>query len=154
MPKINKCNLCGAEFPEDKQCKDLYYELAFYTLSKRDKEFIHQYAVDAYGAQHITKNSKEITVGATLIGLFLLAEHNYSGREIQQAHIKLGNKMRDLKIVNLPKEMAKYNVLNVLNIKEGKERDAMIKQWALSVWDIWKAEHSIIRNFVNHQNIL
>src|SRR6185295_15005157 len=103
---MTTCNLCNAKIPEGKECKDLFYELTFYTLNQDPEYFIHQLIVDAYGAQHITKDTKPVAVGATLLGLYLFAEHNYTGKGIQKAHIDLGSKMRELPTITIPEKKA------------------------------------------------
>src|SRR5258708_288507 len=96
------CELCGALLPANaeayeaptesginKICQDLYYSLAFYTLNLKDKAFLNQYIVDAYAAQHATKETKPIKITFALVGLYLMAEKGYTGRQVQQAHMQL-----------------------------------------------------------------
>src|SRR5437660_405187 len=110
---MRQCELCGAKLLEGKECLDLYHELAFYTLKQDHSYFIHQLIVDAYGAQHITKDSKPVTVFAALVGLYLFAEKGFSGKEVQDMHVKLGNKMKEFKLSSMPTNKASINVGDV-----------------------------------------
>src|SRR5262245_48907030 len=71
-----------------------YHELAYYTLSHRDPAFIHQYVVDAFAAQTANADTKPIKLAFALVGLFLHIERNYTGREVQRAHMKLARHKR------------------------------------------------------------
>jgi hypothetical protein len=136
------CDKCGAKLADGKACVDLFHELAFYTLSHPDQTyFIHQLIVDAYGAQHLDKNSKKISVGATLLGLYWKNELGFTGKEVQLEHMRLGKKMGELKIASFPKEKAKINVAEVL---EAADKDEAIRMWNAAVWDMWKKEHQSI----------
>src|SRR6186997_35548 len=79
-----------------------YDELASYTLAHGDSAFIHQHVVDAFAAQHATEDSKPIGVAFALIGLYLHVERGRSGREVQQAHMRLGRQRREWPVFDLP----------------------------------------------------
>ncbi len=146
------CSICGATLPAGKNCKDLYHKLLLYTLSHPDQEyFIHQHMVDAYAAQHITEDTKSIGFAAPLIGLYLFAEKGYTGKEIQKAHMQLGNNMKEWLKLEVPREKAEITVMDVLAVNPGKDRDELIKQWVKAVWKIWKPEHGKIRQWTDSQ---
>ncbi len=132
------CPLCKAQIPENSTCQDLYSQLAFYTLNYAGPEFfIHQYIVDAYAAQHSQETDKPIKVAFALIGLYLFTEKNYTGKEVQLAHMQLAKVKREYPKFVLPEKRGEITVANVLNIKAGKDRDEMIKAWATSVWQVF-----------------
>jgi len=82
-----RCTGCGAEMRDDVEgCLGLYHELSVHTLSDRDPTFPHQLAVDAYAAQHAGTAPKAITTAFTLIGLYLVNERGFTGRQAQRAH--------------------------------------------------------------------
>ena len=91
-PNAMRCPSCGAAIPAPRTCLEMRDELFHYTLTHGGKEFIHQHAVDAYAAQHI--RPKPISLAGALIGLFLFVERGFTGREVQQAHMALGNRMK------------------------------------------------------------
>ncbi len=135
------CPACGAKIPASRTCQDICHELSLYTLSHGQKEFIHQHVVDAYAAQHVRQDTKPITLAAALIGLYLFAERQYSGRQVQQVHMALGNRMKQWPLFAAPQEHAAFTVVDVLSAPAGTERDQMICKWARSVWDMWKERH-------------
>src|SRR5215471_17237654 len=99
-PQFRNCPGCGVRLPlsaasadtryhASAECWLLYGELAAYTVAKgyRDGAFIHQLAVDAYGAQHAGGATRPIGVAFALIGLYLACEKGYSGRQVQRLHL-------------------------------------------------------------------
>ncbi len=76
------CPGCGLNLPKKNislsesynasgECNELFNQLCGYTLSQNNTNFIHQYIVDAYGAQHAGGLTKSIRVAFSLIGLCL-----------------------------------------------------------------------------------
>src|SRR5581483_6785511 len=135
------CEYCGAPIQEGITCKDLYYELSLYTLAHPDQHyFIHQLVVDAYAAQHVTKDSKPVAVAGALVGLYLVVEHGYTGKQVQQVHMKLGNHMKEWMIGRFPTAQSSMTVASVLAAAPGQVRDDAIGQWVQEVWKLWKFE--------------
>ena len=148
MESNTQCLICGAQLPEGKTCGDAYNELLEYTLSHPDQRyFIHQHIVDAYGAQHITENTKPVAAAASLMGLYLFVERNYSGKEVQKAHMQAGNKMKEWPKLQIPTEKARITVADVLAVFPGESRDRKIKEWVRAVWDLWRKEQKRIAQF-------
>jgi hypothetical protein len=114
-----------------------YDELAAYTLTHGDPAFIHQHVVDAFAAQHATEDSKPIGVAFALIGLYLHLERGSSGREVQQAHMRLGRRRRLWPIFELPATRGEITVHDVVAETPGPERDRAIEDWCASVWQAW-----------------
>jgi len=70
--------------------EDAYNELCAYTLAHRGSpEFIHQYVVDAFAAQHADERTKPIGLTFALLGLYLAVERHFTGRQVQRAHMQL-----------------------------------------------------------------
>ncbi len=128
-------------------CKQLYNKISAYTVSLQDKDFLHQLVVDTYAAQHVGAKMKSIMITFALIGLYLTFEHNYTGKQVQKAHMLLANQSKEWLSFILPKEKAPITVLSVIqspdNMKQG-----MIKKWGRAVWDIWQPEHETIAALV------
>jgi hypothetical protein len=131
-----------------KSDQELYNELAYYTLSLGDSAFIHQHIVDAFGAQHADKAAKPIAITFALAGLYLYLEKNYTGREVQIAHVKMAKKKRNWPAFDLPEQRGDVTVADVLNSLPGQEREAMIRKWCESVWDVYKKSHKQVAYLV------
>jgi len=145
----NFCKICGAKYIGVKNCIDMYNELLIYTLSHHDQKFfIHQYVVDAYAAQHASENKKTIKTAFALIGLCLSINYNYTGKEVQNAHIELAKNKKKWPTFAQPKEMAKITVADVIAVAPGNDRDEMIKKWASAVWDMWEDRHAEVLKLV------
>ena len=125
-----------AALPSD---QELYNELAFYTLELRDPEFLHQHVVDAFAVQHAGPESKPIAIVFGLIGLYLHLEKNFTGRQVQLAHMRLARQRKHWTAPPLPAQArASIHVADVVAAPPGSERDAMIHRWCLAVWQDWQ----------------
>ena len=115
--------------------REEYHELSYYTLAHPDPSFIHQHIVDAYTAQCADADSKPIAVAFALIGLQLYVEENRSGKEVQRVHMRLAQRRREWPRFDLPQQRGAVTVSQVLAEPAGDRRDAMIRQWCVSVWE-------------------
>jgi hypothetical protein len=128
-------------------CRDLYDELSAYTLTLHDQDFTHQLVVDAYRAQHAGGGAKPIGVVFALAGLCLVNEHDYSGKDVQRAHMRMARARRPWPEFALPTEEASMTVLDVLQTGVDARRDA-IKKWSAAVWEVWNSEHERVRTLI------
>jgi hypothetical protein len=77
-----------------------------------------------------------------LAGLYLLIEKKYSGRQVQLAHIEMSKKSKIFDTIILPVNRGKITIKEVIETPEGIERDEMIHQWCISVWDAYTSEQN------------
>lgn len=129
----------------------LFYELSCYTQSHPDPLFIHQYIVDAYAAQTADENTKPITITFALIGLYLHVERNFTGKEVQNAHVKLGRYGKKWPSFDLPEFRGEIRVGDVIFVPEGSKRDRCIVEWCRSVWDAYRDSHVKVVNLVRRE---
>ena len=128
-----------APFPDEESA---YHAVMAYTLSLGDAAFIHQHVVDAWGAQQAQPGGSPIRVFFSVVGLYLLAEHGFSGRAVQLAHMRLANApggagRREWPLAPLPAARGALGAMEVLAAPAGDARDALIRRWALSVWEAY-----------------
>jgi hypothetical protein len=128
-------------------CRDLYHTLSYYTISLGDFNFIHQLAVDAYGAQHYGPQVKPIGITFALVGLYLVNEGGYTGRQVQRIHMALAKKSKVWPTFTAPKQRAALTVQDVVEVPD-EQKQALIKKWHTSVWDIWKSERETIAHLL------
>jgi hypothetical protein len=122
-----------------------YHELSFYTLAHPDNlYFIHQHIVDAQTAQTADAHTKPIAIVYALVGLYLMIEKNYTGRQVQLAHMQLSKNKKDLPPIPLPEKRGEITVQEVLKATAGSERDTAIKNWCISVWQAYVDTREII----------
>ena len=161
MNKTVMCPGCGLILPSTEEqfderyhassaCRELYDQLSAYTLSLPDASFPHQFAVDTYAAQHAGTNLKPITLTFALVGLYLACEHNYTGRQVQRAHMLLAKTPKQWPPFRLPDAKATLSVRDVLNAPE-QQRIDMLQQWEQSVWRTWEAEQAKVANLVQER---
>lgn len=155
------CPGCGLSLPSTNEqladryhasvaCWQLYGELTAYTLTLQDPEFIHQLAIDTYTAQHASANIKPIGLTFALVGLYLACEHNYTGKQVQKAHMLLAATPKRWPQWQLPTKKAALTVQDVLNAPES-ERQQMIKQWQQAIWQIWASEQGKVAELVHER---
>lgn len=119
--------------------QELFHELSFYTLELRDPEFIHQHIVDAFAVQLAGPDSKPIAIVFGLIGLYLHLEKNFTGRQVQLAHMRLAQRRKQWKAPALPeRRRAAIGVADVVATPPGAERNTMIHRWCAAVWQDWR----------------
>jgi len=133
-----------------------YNELTAWTLSLRDREFIHQHVVDVWALQHADENSNAIAIPFTLLGLYLHLEEGYTGREVQRVHMKLaqphgrGPGRKDWPRFPFPKARPAMTVRDVMAVRESERRQA-IDAWCQSIWDVWRDSHDAVRTWVRSE---
>jgi Family of unknown function (DUF5946) len=125
--------------------QDMYNELSYYTLSHPDPAFLHQHIVDAYAAQHADGGTKPIVIVFGLIGLYLHLERNFTGRQVQQAHMRLAKRRKKWPQLIPPRDLGAITVSAVLAASPGRARDEMIRKWCESAWEAWRDTRDQIR---------
>jgi hypothetical protein len=155
------CPGCGLQLPRlrdevanpkvnaSAECQRLCHDFSLYTLSHGDPFFIHQVAVDAYAAQHAGRFSKNIGIAFALVGLCLLLEHAYTGRQVQQAHMRLAKRSKQWPPFDPPAHRGILTVADGLRASPGSERDKALIQWATSVWTAWEQAHPAVRTLID-----
>jgi hypothetical protein len=131
----------GLPMPAD---QEIYDELSFYTLGLRDDAFLHQNIVDAYAAQHVDEHTKPIRTIFALIGLYLTLEKGFTGRQVQQMHMRLARQRKQWPLLTPPEMTAKITVADVLSAAPGERRDKAIRDWCAAVWAIWQPQRDTI----------
>jgi uncharacterized protein DUF5946 len=129
--------------------QEKFYELSYYTLAHPDPCFIHQHVVDAFAAQRANENTKPIGITFALIGLYLYLEKNYTGKQVQRAHMALASRKREWPKFDLPEPRGEITVGDVLSEPEGDKRDEMIRRWCASVWQAYGDSHAKVIDLVS-----
>ena len=109
-----------------------YDEVYVYTMGRPG--FILQHVVDAYVVQTAGRDSKPMGVLFGLVGLYLHVEKQFSGRQVQEVHMKLARRKREWPGINFPDNRGTMTVVDVLAASPGPERDMEIDNWCRSVW--------------------
>jgi hypothetical protein len=108
-----------------------YDELYLYTMNRPG--FILQHVVDTFSVQAADRNGKPISIVFGLVGLYLRVEKQFSGHQVQEAHMKLGRKKREWPSIDFPEDRGSMTVVDVLAVPAGPERDIAIDNWCRSV---------------------
>ncbi len=118
--------------------QELFDELSFYTLAHGDPAFIHENSADAFRAQHVDESTKPMAVVFAVMGLYLYLEKNFTGRQVQLAHMRMARGRKPWPRLPRPTRQASLTVADVVAAEPGPARDAMIRQWCAAVWEIWR----------------
>ncbi|MFN7492994.1 MAG: DUF5946 family protein [Cyclobacteriaceae bacterium] len=121
--------------------QDQFNELSYYTLAHDRTYFIHQHAVDAFAAQTADENTKPIKITFALIGLYLFLERGFTGKQVQQAHVKMSQNKKLWPSLPLPIQRGEITVVHVLKASSGEPRDRLIREWCESVWKEYHSWH-------------
>ena len=131
---------------------DAYDELYVYTMGRAG--FILQHVVDAFGAQTASKDTKPIGVTFALAGLFLRVERQYSGRQVQQVHVKLAKNRTQWPGIPLPEDRGSMTAVDVLAVAAGPDRDLAIDAWCRSVWAAFQGSHRLIADLLREHQVI
>lgn len=158
-PAYSTCPGCGVRLPvsgayaderynASAECWQLYGELTAYTVTRGYGDFIHQLAVDAYGAQHAREDSRPIGLAFALFGLYFAFEKGYSGRQVQHMHMLLARRSKSWPRFPPPGRVGGLTVWDVMQAAPGERRDTMLRHWGQSVWEAWGREHAHVQALV------
>jgi hypothetical protein len=128
--------------------EELYSELAYYTLSHPDPTFIHQHVVDAYAAQYASEKTKSIQLVFALVGLYLYVDKGFTGRQVQKAHMQLAKRRKKWEQPPFPRCRGTIAIGDVMTAPAGRQRDLLIREWCISVWNAWSEERDQIVTLV------
>lgn len=129
--------------------QEAYHALSVYTLAHTSPEFIHQYVVDAYAAQHADTSTKLIALDFAIAGLYLHNVCGYTGKEVQRAHTVLAQHKEWLPHFAPTKESGDMTIHDVLAAAPGDVRDAAIQVWSASVWRSYAHLHDAVKQWVD-----
>lgn len=119
-----------------------YDEVYVYAMGRPG--FTLQHVVDATVVQTATVDTKPIAIVFGLEGLYLQFEKQFSGKQVQQAHLNLARTTREWPNLHLPDNRGSITAAAVLSATAGPELDRAIEEWCQSVW----AACSVVRETI------
>jgi hypothetical protein len=129
-----------------------YDEVYVYTMSRPG--FILQHVVDAFVVQTATADTKPIAIVFGLVGLYLYVEKQFSGTQVQKAHMELARTKREWPALYLPDDRGSITVADVLAANPGPARDRAIGDWCKSVWAACMASHETIVDLLREHHLI
>ena len=143
----------AAQNQEDSE-QEAYDELTAYTLMRGDATFIHQHVVDAFAVQYSDEQTKPIKLILGLVGLYLKIEKQFSGRQVQRAHMKMARRKHVWAAFEIPAERGLMRPSDVIAAPPGQERDKAIDAWCASVWAPWQSNRRTIANLLEQHEVI
>jgi Family of unknown function (DUF5946) len=135
----------------EKSEQEAFYKLCYYTTVHPDPNFIHQHVVDAFAAQTADKTTKPITLTFALVGLYLHLQKNFTGKQVQKAHMQLARYKKSWPNFKLPEKRGNITVYDVIEANEGPIRDELIIRWCDDVWKAYAEDHTRVINLVKRE---
>jgi hypothetical protein len=112
---------------------------------------LRRMTVDAYAVQHPgTTDRRAIqSVAVHLISLYFMLERGLTPTEAtDKMRHALTDKSRFVWL-QPPSSMREITVVDVVTITDPAEHEAIVKRWAHSAWEAWRAHHDQIRKWAN-----
>lgn len=81
-------------------------------------------------------------------------EAYHTGREVQRAHMHLAKRLEPWPVGELPAERGSITALDVLASPEGPARDALIDEWARSVWAAYDGSRERVSDLLRRRGIV
>src|SRR5258705_3747741 len=114
------------------EARAAYDEVYAYTMGRPG--FILQHVVDAFAVQTASGDNKPIGVVFGLVGLYLHVEKQFSGRQVQKAHMELGRRKREGPRLYLPEDRGRMTAADLLAASAGPRGDRAIDARCQSSW--------------------
>jgi Family of unknown function (DUF5946) len=118
--------------PDMDALRNAYDELYVYTMSRPG--LVRQHVVDAFAVQTASTGTKPVSVVFGLVGLYLRVENQFSGNQVQRAHMVLGHRKREWPRVHVPEDRDGMTVADVQAADPGPDHDKAIGDWCRSIW--------------------
>ena len=158
------CPGCGLELPASglppdqrrnasPECWQLYGEVQGFELGHLElvRDY-HQVAVDAYAAQHASRDDggevPPINVAYALVGLHLALDRGVPGVEVRAAHQRMGKPDATWPRLPAPATTGEVTVLDVATagvmVDSVAGHAGAVRAWAASVWRAWALQHAAV----------
>lgn len=128
-----------------------YEEVYVYTMGRPG--FILQHVADAFTLETATPDTKPIALVFGLAGLYLHLERQFSGRQVQEMHMKMARFKRAWPNILLPEDRGSVSVLDVLAAPPGPGRDSAIDDWCRSVWSAFAGNRRAIVSLMREYQV-
>jgi hypothetical protein len=86
-----------------------------------------------------------------LVGLYLYVEKGFTGRKVQKAHMQLAKRSKNWERPLLPGSRGAIAISDVVAAPAGRQRDLLIREWCISVWNAWGKEREQIVTLVKNE---
>ncbi|MFL5578727.1 MAG: DUF5946 family protein [Gemmatimonadaceae bacterium] len=133
--------------------EDAYDELCCYSLAHRGPTFLHQHVVDAFAAQRANARTKPIKLTFALVGLYLHLERQFTGKQVQRAHMSLARRSRTWPTFALPTSRGSITAAQVLAAPAGPDRDRAIDAWCAAVWEAYGDSRQAVAELLKQHGI-
>jgi hypothetical protein len=82
------------------------------------------------------------------VGLYLYVDKGFTGRQVQKAHMQLAKRRKKWEQPPFPRCRGTSAIGDVMTAPAGRQRDLLIREWCISVWNAWSEERDQIVTLV------
>jgi len=109
----------------------------------------HQLTVDAYAAQHPGTPSPQSIQSVTvhLVGLYVVCELGRSPQQARKTIQRAVQHKKDFIWLEPPRPLGSMTIVDIHKAKDHSEHNALVRDWAVSVWKAWEPHHAMIRRW-------
>jgi len=140
------------------ECWQLYGEVQGFEM--RHAELVrdyHQLAVDAYAAQHASRDAggdiPPIGVAYALVGLHLALDQGVPGLRVRAAHQRMGKPDASWPRLPAPERTGAVTVFDVATagamVDSAAGHAEAVRAWAAAVWQAWASHHATVAALTN-----
>jgi hypothetical protein len=111
----------------------------------------HTLTVDCFAAQHpgVESEQSRHSVAFHLVGICLVVERGMAPSAAGWHRQKVPNVHKSLPWLTPPDSLGSVTTADVVRAESPEEHERMVRAWAASIWDAWKAHHEIVRSWTD-----
>ncbi len=106
---------------------------------------VHQLTVDTYAVQHAGGKHPDKSTTVHLVGLHLQLDFGLQPTTVPPMLQRLAGRIDTWPHFEHPEEQAPFTVCDVALAGSVEQHIRLVRNWAGSVWKLWKAHHNEIR---------
>lgn len=157
----NPCPGCGLVLPmsggpthryfgASAACWALFGELLAREFSDAAYFSVHQLTVDTYAVQHpgVSERRSIQSVGLHLMTLSLFLQGVTDISEGPKLHKRVMVNRPAFYWLEPPQLSGRLTVADVLEARDAREHDELVRAWARDVWEAWAPHHSVVREWI------
>ncbi|MDP9274080.1 MAG: DUF5946 family protein [Chloroflexota bacterium] len=143
---LEPCPECGAAVGGSDACQKLFDDLGLLAFQDSRYAAMRRLAVDCYACQHDRYILSGRSLAAHLTGIAVAIEQGGAEQVNERVQSWL-SRTRHVEKPAVPSVRGKVTIADVAGAAP-EEYAAAVRRWADSVWDAWRAQHVLAREWI------
>jgi len=140
------CPECGAPVGGREACQKLFDDLGLRAFEDSRYAAMRRLAVDCYACQHDRYILSGRSLAAHLTGVAVAIEHDGAEQVNERVQSWL-SRTRNVEKPTVPRARGTITIADVAGAAP-EEYAGTVRRWAASVWDAWRAHHTLAREWI------